>query len=71
MTTLKLPFFEPYARASYLMESSKRDLMHLVDFEGFDGEPVYCSCEAFTIGKVRPCKHIRIIFTSVKHISLV
>lgn len=71
MTTQKLPFFEPYTRSSYLVESTSRDIMHLVDFEGFEKEPVYCSCEAFTLGKARPCRHISIILTYVKKISLV
>ena len=67
--TLKLPFFQPYTRSSFLIESSKRDVMHLVDFEGFDGEEVYCSCEAFTLGKQRPCRHIETITSYVKKIA--
>jgi hypothetical protein len=66
MTQTKIPFFESYTRDSYLIESSRRPVMHLVDFEGFDGEKVYCSCEAFTIGKKRPCKHIKTILENVK-----
>jgi hypothetical protein len=50
---------ENYARGVFLVESRSRiDIKHLVDVEGFDGEDVYCSCEAFTIGKARPCIHI-------------
>ena len=57
---------QPYARGMYMVASSGReDVGHLVDFEGFDGEPVYCSCEAFTIGKLRPCKHIRLAYARI------
>ena len=48
-----------YNQMSFLVESQSRPgNHHLVDFEGFDGIAPYCSCEAFTLGKQRPCKHI-------------
>lgn len=57
---LLLPLVTPYSRLCFLVQSSKRkEVEHVVDLEGFDGEEVYCSCEAFTIGMVRPCKHIK------------
>ena len=53
-------YVEKYARGMFLVESKSRgDIKHLVDIEGFDGEDIYCSCEAFTIGKIRPCKHVK------------
>ncbi len=61
--TQKIPFVSRYDRASFLVDSSKRDIAHLIDFEGFDGKDVYCSCEAFTIGKQRPCKHIKLLMS--------
>ena len=65
-----LPFISPYTRNSFLVQSRTRaEVMHLVDFEGFDGQPIYCSCEAFTKGKRRPCKHIKILYSQVKQIA--
>jgi hypothetical protein len=55
-------FWQPYNKNSFLVDSEKRDdVKHLVDFEGFDGEPVSCSCEAFTLGKQKPCRHIKLL----------
>lgn len=65
----KIPFFSKYDRKSYLINSSRREVLHLVDFEGFDGEPVYCSCESFVLGKQRPCKHIKLILKSIKKLQ--
>ena len=70
MTQHILPFLIPYTRKAWLVQSATRsDVGHLVDFEGFDGKPVYCSCEAFTIGKKQPCKHIKTIMNCVKQFA--
>lgn len=50
----------PYGRLCFLVVSATRkDVHHLVDFEGSEDEKVVCTCEAFTLGKERPCKHIK------------
>lgn len=52
---------ESYDRGSYLVASDEDpEVQHLVDFEGFEDDPVACSCEAFTLSGHRPCKHIRL-----------
>lgn len=59
---LSLEWITPYNTGSFLIESFTREgISHLVDFFGFEKEPIYCSCEAFTIGKENPCKHIKSI----------
>ncbi len=67
--TQKIPFIARYDNRSFLVDSSNREIAHLVDFDGFDGHPVYCSCEAFTKGKQRPCKHIKLIMSAIKKID--
>lgn len=48
-----------YGRRSFLVPSAtRRGIEHLVDFEGHEQEPVVCTCEAFILGTMRPCKHI-------------
>lgn len=50
----------PYDRRSFLVQSmTRRDVFHLVDFEGFGEDDVVCTCEAFNLGKERPCRHIK------------
>lgn len=58
-TQVSQPRVVAYARGMFMVESSTREgISHLVDLEGFDGEDIYCSCESFTLSKIRPCKHI-------------
>lgn len=47
-----------YGRRSLLIDSATRHGQHLVDFEGHEHEPVVCTCEAFIMGHMRPCRHI-------------
>lgn len=55
-----------YARNMVMVESGTRsDIGHLIDLDGFDGEPIYCSCESFTIGHVRPCRHIKTLINKL------
>lgn len=50
---------EPYTRNAYLVASGSRDeVVHLVDLEGYEQEPIVCTCEAFIYGGQRPCRHI-------------
>lgn len=50
----------PYTRNAYLVESSTRtEVSHLVDLEGYEKEKVVCTCEAFIYGGARPCPHIK------------
>jgi len=52
-------FVRPYTRLTYLVQSATRPgVEHLVDLEGFEHEPVVCTCEAFIQGGARPCSHI-------------
>ena len=61
-----LHLVRPYTRLAYLVQSATRpDVEHLVDLEGFDTEPVVCTCEAFIKGHARPCIHIRSVAFSV------
>lgn len=49
----------PYTRLAYLVESSSRpDVMHLVDLEGFEREKVVCTCEDFLYNGNKHCAHI-------------
>lgn len=57
---LLIPFLSVYTRNTFLIQSKTReDVSHLIDIEGFDGEDIYCSCEAFVLGKQHPCQHIK------------
>lgn len=51
---------EPYTRKAYLVYSGTRsEVVHLVDLEGFEGDPVVCTCESFILGGVKICQHIK------------
>lgn len=50
---------ELYSRKALMVASATRaGIMHLVDFEGHDQEPIVCTCEAFILGHARPCRHM-------------
>lgn len=58
---LKISFIHPYNFGSFLVDSASREGEHLVDFTGSGEERVVCTCEAFIMGKARPCRHIRLL----------
>lgn len=50
----------PYSRKAYLVQSATRpEVYHLVDLEGFENEKVVCTCEAFILGGIKMCPHIK------------
>lgn len=50
---------ESYGRGALLVGSvSRREAVHVVDFEGDGKDSVVCTCEAFIMGGARPCQHI-------------
>lgn len=49
----------PYSRMAFFAKSStRRGVMHLVDFEGFGRAKIVCTCEDFLLGGNKACKHI-------------
>ena len=68
-TNKQLPLFHlvtPYTRLAYLVQSATRaDVAHLVDLEGFDRQPVVCTCEDFIYNGNRHCGHIRSVAIQV------
>lgn len=53
---------ESYSRRALLIGSATlRGVSYLVDFEGHDQEPVVCTCPAFILGHIRPCRHMRAV----------
>lgn len=41
----------------YVTSASRKDLVHVVDLEGFEKWPTICDCESFRYHE-RPCRHI-------------
>lgn len=59
-------FVTPYSRLSWLVESSTRTgVFHLVDLEGYERQPVVCTCEDFIYNRNKHCPHIQAVATQV------